>query len=221
MSYPLKFRGILQARIIHIMRNSRILNTEILFQLLVKHIKPEIICDIGALDASHSIVLRKISRRARIIAFEANPHNYENIISRGLARKANIEVIQKAVSNKSGQLVFHVQKYSDDRQDQWMAGTSSILQRNKEVGATEEASVESIRLDDYLNAEPPVSNSIALWIDVEGAGFEVLEGIQNITKHISFLQVEVETEEIWQGQKQKKDIQSLMQAYGYLEVGRG
>jgi len=203
------------------MRNSRILNTEILFQLLVKYIKPEIICDIGTLDASHSILLRKISKQARIIAFEANLRNYENIINRGLACKANIEIIQKAVSNKPGQLVFHVQKYSDDEQDQWMAGTSSILQRNKEVGNTEEVSVESIRLDDYLNAEPPVSSSIALWIDVEGAGFEVLEGIQNITKHISFLQVEVETEEIWQGQKLKKDIQSLMQAYGFLEVGRG
>ncbi len=204
-----------------IMRNSRILNTEILFQLLVKYIKPELICDIGTLDASHSILLRKISKQARIIAFEANPHNYENIINKGIASEANIELIRKAVSNNPGQLVFHVQKYTDDEKDQWMAGTSSILQRNKEVGDTEEVSVESVRLDDYLKAEAPGSNSIALWIDVEGAGYEVLEGIESIANNITFLQVEVETEEIWQGQMLKKDIQPLMETYGFIEIGRG
>ena len=200
---------------------SRILNTEILFQLLVKHIKPELICDIGTLDASHSIFLRPLSNPARIIAFEGNPHNYEKIIKKGQASSAGIELIHKAVSNKPGQLVFHVQKYTDDKNDQWMAGTSSILQRKKEVGDTEEVSVESVRLDDYIKAEAPDNNSIALWIDVEGAGYEVLEGIESITNNITFLQVEVETEEIWHGQKLKKDIQPLMETYGFIEIGRG
>ena len=203
------------------MRTPGVLNTEILFQLLVKYLRPELIGDIGTLDASHALELRKISRQARIIAFEANPHNYRKIVNAGKADKANIEVLHKAVSNASGQLRFHVQKYSDSEQDQWMAGTSSILQRSEQVGETEEVSVEAIRLDDYLDDALGNAPSIALWIDVEGAGYEVLEGIKSISKAIMFLQVEVETVEVWQGQKLKKDVQALMAAYGFVEIGRG
>ena len=163
------------------MIKSRVLNTEVLFQLFVKFIKPEIICDVGTMDASHSILLRKISSTAQIIAFEANPYNYQKIINRGIAESNNIEVVHKAVSNNSNQLVFHVEKCSNNNDDQWKAGTSSILKRSESVGDTEEVSVEAVRLDDFLNETGKLGNNTALWIDVEGAGFEVLEGIKNIS----------------------------------------
>jgi FkbM family methyltransferase len=205
------------------MTKSRVSNTEIFFQLLVKYLKPEIICDIGTLDASHSILLRHISRIPRIIAFEANPYNFNKIIDRHIPETENIEVFHKAVTNKAGELVFHVQKYTDSNEQKWMAGTSSILQRNVDVGETEEVNVDAIRLDQFLNEiEPDINNkSIALWIDVEGAGYEVLEGITDISSQIIFIQVEVETEEIWQGQKLKKDVLELVQNLGFIELGRG
>lgn len=205
------------------MTNSSILNTEILFQLLVKYLKPEIICDVGTLDASHSILLRHISKYPRIIAFEANPYNYNKIIESGIAATENIEVIHKAVSNQPGKLVFHVQKYTTNAGQEWMAGTSSILQRSLDVGDTEEVSIEAIRLDTFLKEnEPGIDNkSIALWIDVEGAGYEVLEGLSEITNSIIFIQVEVETEEVWRGQKLKPDVLVLLNKLGFIEIGRG
>ena len=203
------------------MIKSRVLNTEILFQLFVKYIKPEIICDVGTMDASQSVIFRKLSGTAQIFAFEANPYNYQRIIRRGTAESNNIEVVHKAVSNNSKQLVFHVQKCTNNSEDQWKTGTSSILERRETVGDTEEVSVEAIRLDDFLNETGRSGRSTALWIDVEGAGFEVLEGIKNITNNVIFLQVEVESVEIWQGQKLKIDVQKLMSGYGFIEVGRG
>jgi len=205
------------------MSKSSVLNTEIFFQLLVKYLKPEIICDVGTLDASHSVLLRHISKYPRIIAFEANPYNYKNIVNSGIPVKENIEVIHKAVSNKPGELVFHVQKYTTNAGQDWMAGTSSILQRNQEVGDTEEVRIDSIRLDEFLKEnEPDINNkTVALWIDVEGAGYEVLQGISEISNRVLFIQVEVETEEIWQGQKLKKDVIDLLNKLGFTEVGRG
>jgi len=202
---------------------SKKLNTEILFQFLVKYTQPELICDVGTLDASNSISLRNINQKTDILAFEANPYNYKAIISKNISESYNIDVIHKAVSNKSGQLVFNVQKYTDKHDDQWMAGTSSILQRSEEVGDTEEVAVESIRLDEHLNNSQSTKNLnyIALWIDVEGAGYEVLEGIKNITDKITFLQVEVETVTVWKGQKLKSDVQKLMESLGFIEVARG
>lgn len=205
------------------MANSSVLNTEILFQLLVKYLKPEIICDVGALDASHSVLLRHISKYPRIIAFEANPYNYNKIIENGTAATENIEVVHKAVSNQPGKLVFHVQKYTTNTDQEWMAGTSSILQRSQGVGDTEEVSIDAIRLDTFLKEnEPDIDNkTIALWIDVEGAGYEVLEGLSEIADRILFIQIEVETEEVWQGQKLKPDVLALLNNLGFIEVGRG
>jgi len=205
------------------MTKSSVLNTEILFQLLVKYLEPWIICDVGTLDASHSVLLRHISKHPRIIAFEANPYNYKKIIDSGIAAKENIEVIHKAVSNQPGKLTFHVQEYTDNAGDEWKAGTSSILERSQDVGDTEEVSIDAIRLDTFLIEHMPDmdTKSIALWIDVEGAGYEVLEGLSDIAKNILFIQVEVETEEVWRGQKLKPDVIELLDKLGFIEVGRG
>ena len=203
------------------MKKTPILNTEILFQLLVKFIKPLLICDIGTLDASHSVILRKISKAPKILAFEANPYNYHAIIASNIHKANSIEIIHTAVSNKPGQLTFNVQKYEKNSDELWKSGTSSILQRNESVGDTEEVIVNAIRLDDFLIEKQLSSTPTALWIDVEGAGYQVLEGIKNITNNILFIQVEVETEEVWQDQKLKKEVQTLLSGYGFVEVGRG
>jgi hypothetical protein len=78
-------------------------------------------------------------------------------------------------------------------------------------------------LDLFLdNIEPKISTkNVALWIDVEGAGYDVLEGIHDIASRTLFIQVEVETEEIWQGQKLKKDVLKLADQLGFIELGRG
>jgi FkbM family methyltransferase len=110
----------------------------------------------------HSVLFRKISGQAQIIAFEANPYNSQKIISRGIAEFNNIEVVHKAVSNNSNQLLFHVQQYTNNNKDQWKAGTSSILERREVVGDTEEVNVEAVRLDDFLNETGRLSNNTAL-----------------------------------------------------------
>ena len=205
------------------MADSPVINTEIFFQLLVKYLRPDVICDVGALDASHSVLLRHITRIPRVIAFEANPDNYNAILEKGIDKTADIEVFHRAVSNEPGELVFHVQKYDDRSGQQWMAGTSSILERSRGVGDTEQVHVEAIRLDQFLQQlEPAIDEKqIALWIDVEGAAYQVLEGISGIANNILFIQVEVETVEVWQGQRLKQDVVELAQKMGFIELARG
>ena len=64
--------------------HKKIKDTEILFQFFVRSFKPELICDIGTMDASHTVLLRNISNSADIIAFEANSYNYDSIIDKGI-----------------------------------------------------------------------------------------------------------------------------------------
>ena len=203
------------------MIKSKTLNTEILFQLLVKYYKPALICDVGTMDASHSVLLRKISKKSNIIAFEANPYNYNAIVDSGISKQYDIDVIHKAVTNKNGELTFNIQSYSANKVDDWKAGTSSILQRNESVGETESVTVDAIRLDQYLEQCDQKNSPSALWIDVEGAGYQVLEGLSGIADSVNFLQIEVETKEVWQGQKLKTDVQKLLTEFGFIEIGRG
>ena len=63
--------------------------------------------------------------------------------------------------------------------------------------------------------------SLALWIDVEGAGHQVLEGIDSVKDQIAFFQIEVEENQIWEGQRTKNDIVRLAKSLNFTEIARG
>ncbi|MCX5681352.1 MAG: FkbM family methyltransferase [Candidatus Omnitrophica bacterium] len=64
-------------------------------------------------------------------------------------------------------------------------------------------------------------DKIALWIDVEGAGYEVLEGMSGIQKNVSLIHIEVETKTFWKGQRLKPEVESLLDSMGFRFLGRG
>ena len=81
--------------------------------------------------------------------------------------------------------------------------------------------VESVRLDTFIQGLDPVPESVALWIDVEGGAYEVLEGISHVRNRIKLIHVEVETREFWKGQRLKDDIENLMVSMGFITLARG
>tara|TARA_B100000989_G_C19227182_1_gene338348 strand:+ start:226 stop:567 length:342 start_codon:yes stop_codon:yes gene_type:complete len=60
-----------------------------------------------------------------------------------------------------------------------------------------------------------------LWIDVEGAGYQVLQGVENIKDKIAFFQIEVEGKQIWEGQRTKSDIITFANSLNFREIARG
>ena len=78
-----------------------------------------------------------------------------------------------------------------------------------------------MRLDTFIQGLETVPESVALWIDVEGAAYEVLEGIEGICDRIKLIHVEVETEAFWEGQRLKADVEDLMHSMGFTTLARG
>jgi hypothetical protein len=81
--------------------------------------------------------------------------------------------------------------------------------------------VRAVRLDSFLTdvlAGP--ARTIALWIDVEGAAYEVLEGIDGIRDRVCLVHVEVETRAFWQGQRLWPEIDVLMRQLGFTPIAR-
>ena len=99
---------------------------------------------------------------------------------------------------------------------------SSIRERAPDTSyASKPVPVRAVRLDSFLTdvlAGP--ASTIALWIDVEGAAYEVLEGIDGIRDRVCLVHVEVETRAFWQGQRLWPDIEALMGRLGFTPIAR-
>ena len=106
-------------------------NTEILFKLLLKYLKPKTVCDIGTMDASHSLIFRKVLPKSKIYAFEANPYNAQAIRNNKAVMNAGIQLNEIAISDKEGEITFNIQADNVET-NSWQKGASSILKRKED-----------------------------------------------------------------------------------------
>lgn len=194
--------------------------TNLFFYLFLKRFQPDLVCDVGSCDGHNSLMCRTFTPKARIIAFEANPDNYEGMCADKILQQNHIEVVPKAVSNETGSLVFYVLAPAEGKEHAWRKGSSSLYQRPDGL-PTKPVSVEAVRLDKFISNLLPVPQGVALWIDVEGAAYKVLEGMEKIAGCVQIVSVEVEAKECWPGQKLAQDVHALMKRFGFRYVGRG
>jgi FkbM family methyltransferase len=192
-------------------------NTKSLFVSILKAQRADCVCDIGSRDGDQSLLFRHLLPNAVVVAFEANPINFE-MMERNPNLKANrIELFPYAVSNARGTARFHIADvdYSDSEANR---GTSSLLiAEGQKVQKTVE--VETFRIDEFILARYPNARRIGLWIDVEGAEHGVLEGITGIRDRIVAINVETTNEPRWEGQKPLRILEKLMSGYGFALCG--
>lgn len=197
-----------------------IVSPEFLFRSLAKHLAVELIGDVGAYDCFHSKRFRATG--AKVFALEANPVNFDVLARDASIAAAGIELFNYAAWNRDEEITFNVLDASA-RDVQWRRSRSSIRERSPDTRyAFETVRVRAVRLDTLLTemlAAP--ARTIALWIDVEGAAYEVLEGIDGIRDRVCLVQVEVETRAYWQDQRLWPDIEALMAQTGFTPIARG
>lgn len=197
-----------------------VLRTKYAFHTLLWLLKPDIILDVGSMDGSDSKKFKALVPAADVIAFEANPYNYQSMRSDDSLRHAGIQVIHRLVSNQEGTRTFFVQQPTGSISS-INKGTSSALRRSEQGMETLEVSLDAVRIDSFLAHDHPESRRVAMWVDVEGHAYEVLESLYGAKEFIYLIHIEVETQEVWQGQKIEKDILSLVQSMGFISVARG
>lgn len=176
--------------------------------------------DIGSMDGSDSRRFRALLKHSDIVAFEANPDNFNRMTTDYLVIQDRIRVVNKMVSQTNGTQSFYIQRpvNSTTRTNR---GTSSALPR-KEIGMENvQVNVESVRIDSILEAEYPKANSVALWVDVEGFAYDVLESLSNSSEKIALIHVEVETQECWPGQRLEPEVVQLLEGMGLILLARG
>jgi FkbM family methyltransferase len=154
------------------------------------------------------------------VAFEANPDNFALMNADNEIQKNRIRVVNQLISCKEGSQSFFIQR-PDKTKPSSNRGTSSALPRLELGMLNEEVHINSVRINSFLNSDYPQATKVAMWVDVEGFAYEVLESMQGSTDHIHLIHVEVETRECWPGQKLEPDVLQLLKSMGYVLLAHG
>jgi len=168
-----------------------ILDTRRLFLALLRALEIDTVCDIGSMNGSDALAFRRALPRARVLACEANPHNARLMQGDAQLREQAIEVLPLAVTNFDGESAFHLVK-ADYASVSNRRGMSSLHPRSDARLHDGTIQARTARLDTLLGIHE-AQRRIALWVDVEGAACEALEGAQGLFAEIQLVHVEVET----------------------------
>ena len=185
--------------------------TKYLFFNLLKLIKPGLALDVGSMDGADSLRFRKMVPHAKIIAFEGNPYNFKRMNADRRLKQANIILSDQLVS-KGREATFYVSKESIDGVGN--LGSSSLRPPSDKDTVGEKLARPCVSLDTVIGSNIAENDKVALWVDVEGAAYEVLETALSQSDRLSILHVEVELEPRWEGQLLKNDVIKLCDKMG-------
>jgi len=195
-------------------------DTKSLFVSLIRKWHCDLVLDIGSRDGKQSLLFKDALPGARVVAFEANPRNYQKMSVDPLL-KGSITVLACAVSNADGKATFHIAEadYEGVETAENNLGISSLLVHPgvKTAGTVE---VETVRLDTFLRRpEYQPCQSIALWIDVESAEYWVLEGVRAVAERVRVIHVETAKSPVRIGQHTYGEVSQLLNSLGFTEIG--
>jgi FkbM family methyltransferase len=180
-----------------------------LTDLLKPYFKPSSFMEVGSRDGKDTQFVQKYwnlkSSDCHII--EADKKSYEKILN----TYPDYNIYNVAASNENGEIEF-LSVVSDN---ELIRGISSIKKSlhvdNLEY---EKYIVETIRLDKFDFALD------LLKIDVEGHGYEVLEGLGDKINKIKAIQIETESKVCFENQKVDADINKLLLDKGFALIDK-
>jgi FkbM family methyltransferase len=196
-----------------------IVNTHRLFAKLLPRMRIGAICDVGSMNGADAVIFSAAAPRSRVYAFEPNPLNFRLLEARrGFFQERNISLVPAAASNYDGVAEFFLVD-ADYSQADPRRGMSSLYRRSGEWASAAAVRVRTTRLDSFLAAECPGDARLAVWIDTEGAAYEVIEGLAGVVERVHLLHVEVETSAcIGANQKLYREVQALLRRLGFSEL---
>tara|TARA_R110000824_G_scaffold393514_1_gene592701 strand:+ start:157 stop:783 length:627 start_codon:yes stop_codon:yes gene_type:complete len=182
-----------------------------LFFTKVAQTNPDQFFEVGCFEAEFSRdLVRRLGYRD-IIAFEANPHNY--LKHNKQIENSGVKHIHAAITDHDGRTKFYLQN-----ENAYRPGNNSIFKRedDPEFGYTS-IEVDCYRLDTHLKES---TNTVCMWIDAEGAAYNVLLGATETLKKTKYVFIEVEEKVYWKDQKTVIEVTKLLNDRGFLEIAR-
>tara|TARA_Y100001949_G_C15912144_1_gene297308 strand:- start:151 stop:840 length:690 start_codon:yes stop_codon:yes gene_type:complete len=182
-----------------------------------------VIFDIGSRHSLESIEFSKKFPNANIYAFEANPKCYRDCIENAKSIE-RINIYNVAVNNYDGICDFYAIN-PEKTITPWFdgnLGASSLYKANgkypHEKYVQDKIEVSSVRLDSWCNANG-VKNIDLMWIDAQGAGMRIFEGMgKKLLNTVKIIQIELEGTPIYEGQSLYKEVSDYLNVNGFVQI---
>ena len=178
--------------------------------------------EIGARGAEYSLEMANAyGRTIALCALEASPRTHAYFSKKVDYKHRGVSYIHALVSDRDDEEVVFYEYMLDNMEA--ASGLSSILVRDaKHHGATRRirSAVKSICGDTFIENKFKHNKNIALWIDVEGAQFEVLNSLLKSFDLgiISSIYIEVERIKLWPEQKMlDNDVLEFMNEHNFSQ----
>lgn len=165
---------------------------------------PKSFLEIGSRDGHDTYMIRNFWKinDADCYIVEPHPELYKSI--KNLYPYFN--VFNCAASNKTQPIKFNAGTLDINNN----VGVSSVLNRTYDSDFIfTEIYVDAWRVDDIFNFIG-LSNIDLVKIDVEGHAYEVLNGFGIYINSVKYIQIELETKEVWKDQKLSNDVINFM-----------
>lgn len=115
-----------------------------------------------------------------------------------------------AASNKTEVTNFNAGIIGEEKN----IGISSVLTRTLSPFKSNVIEVDGWRMEDFMK-QLSIDNFDFMKIDVEGFSLQVLKGFGNKIKKTKYIQMEVETKEVWKNQSYYKEVLKYMKTMGF------
>lgn len=168
------------------------------------------IVEVGALDGNDSVYFKKCFPNANVTAIEGLEENWK------AAKPSGVLWLNKVITSYDGEVTFHVKITN---------GLHGIYDRGAIYG-TETRTVNCFRLDSLFDSMSPID---MMKIDVEGATYDIFEGMGSLLDTVKIMHIETETVPYFSGQKMlhpgvcdyltKKGFRCLGQAGAKIQHG--
>lgn len=153
------------------------------------------ICGFWHLDPSNCIII------------EAHPVCYNNIIK----QYPQFRTLNIAASNKTEVVKFNAGVFGVEEN----VGVSSLLDRTLSPFISEQVEVDGWKMSEVME-HINIDKIDFMKIDVEGFGLQVLQGFDDKILNTKYIQIEVETKQVWEGQSYYDDIVTYMSEKGFV-----
>jgi len=137
---------------------------------------------------------------------EAHPECFLNIIN----QYPQFQSLNIAASDKTAPVTFNAGVFGKEEN----IGISSLLTRTLSPFTSEQVEIDGWRMEDVME-QLQVDSFDFMKIDVEGLGLQVLEGFGTKIKNTKYIQIELETQQVWEGQSYYDDVVTYLNNLGF------
>lgn len=179
-------------------------------------VAPGLFVEIGAFDAAFSRRMKARYADVRCVALEANPRVFDRFQDEVSA--TGVDYLHFAASAGCGNITFFIPKTIQGCDRPHISRMGSLNMISAENSTMAEVTVPSIALDDLLALAH--ADRICMWIDVEGAMDNVLDGAPRTLEHTALIYCEIEERQIWQDQLLATEVLARLERAGFVMVAR-